>query len=124
ITASGGTLNVLGTLTGGSSLSMADVANSVLKASGASSTSNAITLDTTNKTLEIGTGAAALTITGAQTVAGGHILLDGGTLTDSSGITVSFVSLRGQAFATPAPYASLFRSITASGGTLAVLGNL
>src|SRR5204863_2432105 len=54
---------------------------------GATNTINAIsTFNNGNQTLEAGTS-VALTISGAQTVTGGKILLDSGaTLADSSGI--------------------------------------
>jgi hypothetical protein len=98
IKASGGTLNLTGTngqVNGGSALQVADVSGSVPKISTTgSNTSNAITLDTSNKTLEI---ASNRTISGAETVAGGTLQLDAGSsLTDTSGITVSSGTLVGQ----------------------------
>jgi hypothetical protein len=122
IIASGGVLNLSGTggkVTGGSSLQVAD--GSVLKISATgSNTSNAITLDTSNKTLEV---ASNLTISGLQTVAGGTIQLDSGaTLTDTSGITVSSGTLTGQGtvIASIADNAT----IDVSGGTLNITGNV
>src|SRR4029077_11028419 len=87
ITASGGTLDVTGSVTTSQTLAVANVSGSVLKLDHSGVTVNAVTLDTSNKTLEI---AQSASISGAQTVAGGTLTVDSGaTLTDTSGINLS-----------------------------------
>src|SRR5262249_17533720 len=119
----GGTLDLSGTTTG-RTLAINSASASVLKIDGAGSSASALTLNNTNQTLEIGPGTAALTLNGAQTIAGGRIQLDGGTLTDTSGITVSSGVLSGSGKVAAAVTASGSGVIRASGGTLDITGTL
>ena len=60
-------------------------------------TSGAIAISNANQTLEIGTG-GSLTISAAESITNGTIQLDGGTLTDASGLTIdSGATLTGSA---------------------------
>ncbi len=86
ITASGGTLNLSGTVTSGPVFTIATTSASVLEFSG-TATTGAITINNAFQTLEVGSG-GTLTISAAQTVSLGKIQMAGGTLTDSSGITL------------------------------------
>ncbi len=90
VMAAGGTLDLTGTVNSGLTLSIADVQNSTLKIDG-TATTGAITIDTGNKTLEIGVSGKSLTLTAAENVTnGGTIRLDGGMLADThlSGINI------------------------------------
>src|SRR5262249_58548269 len=86
----------------------------------------AITLNNTNQTLEIGTS-ASVTINAAQTLTNGKIQLDGGTLTDASGLTVGNGATligRGTIAANTALSGSGTGTVRASGGTLDILGTV
>ena len=85
ITASGGTLDLTGTVTN-RTLAINTTARSDLKIDG-TVTAAAMTLNNSNQTLEVG-ASGNLTLTGAQTLANGKIQLDGGTLNDSSGLVI------------------------------------
>src|SRR6266567_1977988 len=84
VTASGGTLDLTGTVSG-ITLVIATAAASDLKIDGTVTTTGAIAIGSSNQTLEIG-AAGNLTINAAETITGGKIQLDGGTLTDAFGI--------------------------------------
>src|SRR6266567_2878562 len=84
VRASGGTLDLTGTVSG-ITLVIATAAASDLKIDGTVTTTGAIAIGSSNQTLEIG-AAGSLTIGAAETITGGKIQLDGGTLTDASGI--------------------------------------
>jgi collagen type I/II/III/V/XI/XXIV/XXVII alpha len=90
VTASGGSLAIKNDIISGPTFVIADVPGSVLDILGNVTAVNAIALDTSNKTLEIGSG-GTLTITPAQTVSGGTLKLDSSSseLVASSGLTVS-----------------------------------
>ena len=88
VTASGGTLDLLGTVNSGLVLAIATGSPSTLKIDGTATSAAAITLNNANQTLEIG-ASASLTINAAQTATNGTIKIDGGTLTDASGITLT-----------------------------------
>jgi hypothetical protein len=120
-----GTLDIANTISSGPTLAFASGGTSVLKLDGTVTSLSAIAFSNDAQTLEIGrTG--TLTIVAAETVTGGGIQLDGGTLTDANGI--SFGNAGGQngrlsGFGSVA--AILTRAgpggadtITASGGTL------
>ena len=85
ITASGGTLDLTGTVTG-RTLVIGTMPGSDLKIDG-TTISAAITISDPNQTLEIGV-AGALTINAAESITNGEIQLDDGTLTDNAGLTV------------------------------------
>ena len=121
ITASGGTLSVTGTVSG-RTLAIANVANSDLKIDG-TATSGAIAISTANQTLEIG-ATGSLTISAAESITNGKIVLGGGTLTDAAGLTIgSGATLSG--FGTVgANIAAGTGTITASGGLLNLNGTV
>ena len=89
LTASNGTLDLTGTVSG-RTLAISSATASVLKIDGTATTAAAtsITLNNANQTLEIG-AAGNLTISAAQTATAGTIQMDGGSLTDSAGITLT-----------------------------------
>jgi len=114
VTASGGTLDLLGTVSG-TTLAIATASASDLKIDG-TATAAAVSITNANQTLELG-ATASLTLTGLQTVSLGKIALDGGTLTDASGITLgSGATLIGMG--TVLATLSGGGTITANGGTL------
>jgi hypothetical protein len=76
ITASGGTLDLTGTV---ASRPLVIAAGSDLKIDGTATSSAAIAINNTNQTLEVG-AFGNLTITGAESITNGTIKLDGGTL--------------------------------------------
>jgi hypothetical protein len=94
VTASGGILDLTGTVNSGLTLAIADVLNSVLRIDG-TATTGSITLDTANQTLEIGVAGTSLTLTTRETVAGGAIHLGGGTLADSAGFQLNGGTISG-----------------------------
>jgi hypothetical protein len=88
VTASGGTLDILGTVNSGIVAAIASSTPSVLKLDGTATLAAAVaTFNNANQTLEIG-ASASVTINAAQTFTNGKIQVDGGTLTDASGLTV------------------------------------
>jgi hypothetical protein len=120
ITASGGVLNIVGnadfTDLNTNHLVIATTAGSTLEFSGGTAKIDAITINNANQTLEVGPG-GGLTITGAESITNGTILLSGGALTDSSGFTVgSGANLTG--FGTVNSSVNGTGKITASAGTL------
>jgi hypothetical protein len=122
ITASGGVLNLVGkvdlTQLSGSSVSIATASASTLEFSGGTASMNAITINNANQTLEVGVS-SNLTITGAESTTNGTILLAGGTLTDTSGLTIgSGAKLTGFGSVGTGTSVNGTGTITASGGTL------
>ena len=87
VTASGGTLDLTGTVNG-PQLLIATAAGSDLKIDGTATPTGAIAISSANQTLEIG-ATGSLTIGAAEIVSAGHIQLDGGSLADASGIALS-----------------------------------
>jgi hypothetical protein len=120
VTASGGTLDLTGTVNSGLTLAIADVANSVLKIDG-NATTGAITLDTANKTLEIGVSGKSLTLTLQETMTAGKIQLDGGTLSDGQGFQIDGGTLTGHGTVTGGTINGA-GTIEAAGGTLDLSG--
>ena len=113
VTASGGTLDVFGTIDSGAVLAIGTAAASTLKLEGTATSSAAISINNANQTLEIG-ATAVLTISAAESITNGTIQLDGGTLTDASGVTIgSGARLSGSGTA---------GAITLSGGTITQSG--
>ena len=94
--ASGGTLDVFGTVDSGVSLQINTIANSTLKLEGTATSATAISITSANQTLEVGTS-GSLTIGAAQTVTNGKIQLDGASslLTVASDITLSNGTISG-----------------------------
>jgi hypothetical protein len=126
ITASGGTLELVGAVSG-PKLAIATTSASDLKIDG-TATAAAVSITNANQTLEVGP-TASLTLTGSQTISLGKIKLDGGTLTDTAGITLGGGSNSGTmtgfgtiAAAVPLGGSGTASSITATGGTLEVTG--
>jgi hypothetical protein len=113
VTASGGTLDLTGPVTG-LQLFIATAAGSDLKIDG-TATSGAIAINSASQTLEIG-AAGSLTIGAAETVSAGHIQLDGGSLVDTSGLVLTGATLSGKGTVSAA--VSGAGTITASGGLL------
>ena len=85
VTASNGVLDLTGSV-GGLTLAINSAVVSDLKIDG-SATAAPIAINSANQTLEIG-AAGSLTINASESVTGGHIQLDGGTLTDASGMAL------------------------------------
>ena len=126
ITASGGILNLVGKvdLTGASSgnVTIATGSASTLEFSGGSASIDAITINNVNQTLEVG-ASGSLSISGAQGITNGTILLAGGTLTDTSGLTVGAgAKLTGFGTVGTGTTVNGTGTITASGGVLEFKG--
>ena len=85
--ASGGVLDVFGTVVSGVVLSIDSATNSTLKIENDATSAAAISITSGNQTLEIGSS-GNLTINAAQTVTNAIVQLDGGSLSDASGITI------------------------------------
>ena len=79
------------TVGSGVNLAIATASASTLKIDSSITLPAAITINNTNQTLEIGTG-GNLTISAAESITNGTVLLSGGTLHDASGITVDSYS--------------------------------
>src|SRR5919198_464712 len=93
-----------------------------LKITGTATAASAITINNANQTLEVGTG-GNLTISAAESITNGTIVMSGGTLNDASGITVgSGATLSGQGTVTA--NLSGTGTITASAGTLTLSGTV
>ena len=128
ITASGGTLDIGNAIGSGPKLTIDTGTTSDLKIEGTVAVANAIAITTASQTLEIG-AAGTLTIGAGQNVAFGTIVLDGGTLTDASGISFGSGAFNGTLSGFGVVAANLTRvvtgtadTITASGGTLDLTG--
>jgi hypothetical protein len=80
-----GTLDIANTISSGPTLGFVSSGTSVLKLDGTVTSASAIAFSNDFQTLEVGQN-GALTIVAAETVTGGGIQLDGGTLTDANGI--------------------------------------
>lgn len=118
ITASGGTLDLTGTVS--SALSINSAVASDLKIDG-TATAATIAISSANQTLEIGAAGSSLTISASESITGGHIQLDGGTLADASGITLGAGATLSGMGTVSAPVSG-GGTITASGGTLVFQG--
>ncbi|MCI4678011.1 Hint domain-containing protein [Rhodoblastus acidophilus] len=122
ITASGGVLDLTGNISPGTINLFIDSASlSTLKLESTVSQSS-ITINSANQTLEIG-ASGALTLSAAESVTNGAIRIDGGTLTDMSGLTIGAgASLTGTGTVNgPITGAG---TITASGGALTLSGQV
>ena len=128
INASGGTLDIANTIISGLTFTIGSGSTSDLKLDGIVTSAAPITINAAVQTLEIG-ATGTLTIGAAETVTGGKILLDGGTLIDASGIAFGntsgqngFLSGFGIVEANLTRLGSAPSTITASGGTLDLTG--
>ena len=122
ITATGGAgaaLTLAGTVTNRTLLIATGSASNLTIGGTGTVTAAAFTINNANQTLGV---AGALTLTGAQSMTLGKIAMAGGTLTDSSGLTVTSGTLSG--FGTVAANVSGAGAIAASGGTLEITGTL
>jgi hypothetical protein len=124
ITASGGTLDLTGTFASGLTAAISSASVSDLKFSNTATSSAAISITSANQTLEIGS-AGALTISAAQNVTLGKIQLDGGSLTDGTGISFGTTTSNGSLSGFGTVTGALTRfgtgtadTITATGGSL------
>jgi hypothetical protein len=120
--ASGGVLDVFGTVVSGVVLSIGSAASSTLKIENGATLAAAVSITNGNQTLEIGSS-GNLTINAEQSVTSGTIQLDGGSLTDASGITIGTgAHLTGAGTITAGTsngsYFEGVGSVTASGGIL------
>jgi large repetitive protein len=133
ITASGGVLDLIGKVNQASgtnrTLAIATSAGSTLKIDGIAN-SGAISISNANQTLQIG-ATGALTLSAAQTVTNGKIVLSGGVLTDASGLALGSGSSNGALSGFGKVAANVSRggtgtgsSITASGGKLEITGSV
>ena len=120
ITASGGTLDLTGPISGAALVIAASTASN-LTIDG-TATAGAIAIANNTQTLEIGT-AGSLTITAAESITNGKIQLDGGTLIDAAGVTIGTgATLTGKGTVTA--NLSGTGTVTASGGPLDLTGNV
>jgi len=85
ITASGGTLDLTGTVNSGPSLTIDSTTPSVLKIDGTATAATAIAISSSNQTLEIGV-TAVLTVSATESITNGTIQLDGGIYTAPTGL--------------------------------------
>ena len=121
VTASGGTLDLLGTVNSGLVLAIGTTAGSLLKIDGTAVSASAITLNNANQKLEIG-AAGSLTINAAETITNATVQLDGGTLNAAGGLTNTSGTIIGSGTLTGA--LSGAGTVEASGGTLDITGNI
>lgn len=125
LNASGGVLDVVGTINAGVNLTIDTTAGSTLKIDGTATAMNAIAISSANQTLEIGAG-GNLSIVAAESFTSGTIKLDGvgSSLTAGGGLTVGAGALlMGQGSVT-APGLSGSGTVTAVGGTLTLTQSL
>jgi len=85
--ASGGTLDVFGTIDSGIALQIASASASILKIEGTGTAVAAVAISGANQTLEVG-ASGNLTINAVESISNGTIHLIGGTLTAASGIAI------------------------------------
>ena len=128
ITASGGTLEVTGTFGAGLVAAIDTTSASDLRFD-STSTVAALSITNANQTLEVHSG--TLTLTGAQTVSLGTILMSGGTLGDSSGIVLGSGTSAGSLTGAGTVSADIKKGgtsasnfIEASGGVLVLTGTV
>ena len=124
VTASGGTLDLTGTFGAGLVAKIDSTkASSVLKFDGTATSNGAISISNANQSLEIGPS-GNLTIVAAENITDGTIKLDGGSLTDTSGIALSNAAAKLTGFGTVTTGATTTTdfdgtgAVTATGGVL------
>ena len=122
ITASGGTLLLSGTVAGGNTFTVDTASASTLKFANTATTASAIAINNANQTLEVASG-GNLTIGAAQGITNGRIVLSGGTLNDSSGMTIG-AGAKLAGYGTLSAVVGGAGTIAASGGTLLLLSNV
>ena len=122
ITASAGTLDLTGTFGAGLAAAIDSTKVSDLKFDNTATSNTAIAISNANQSLEIG-GSGNLTIGAAESITNGTIKLDGGSLTDTAGLTIGAgASLTGFGTITtgttgPTDFEST-GTVTATGGAL------
>lgn len=123
IIANGGTLDLVSTVASGSVFTIATANASDLKFDSTATAAAAISINNANQKLEIG-ASGALTINAAESITNGTIRLDGGSLTDSSGLTIgSGGTLIGSGTVNSTLNAST-GTVRASGGVLDLVSNV
>ena len=123
ITASGGTLEVTGAVTGSNLALAASGATDTLRLDAAGNTARTVTLN--GGTLLLYGSTAALTVGTALAVTTGTISMTGGTLNDSSGLTLGAgARLTGYGTVNPGFVGTNAGTVTASGGTLTLTSNI
>ena len=110
VTASGGTLSLLGSIGSGVTLAIASAAPSTLQIGNTESIAAAIAIGSANQTLRI-INTGALTIGQTETIAAGAVLLAGGNLLDLGGIVLGSGSSSGSI----AGFGGVLGTITAAG---------
>ena len=121
VTASAGTLDLLGTVNSGLVLAIGTTAGSLLKIDGTAVSASAIPLNNANQKLEVG-AAGSLTINAAETITNATVQLDGGTLNAAGGLANTSGTIIGSGTLTGA--LSGAGTVEASGGTLDITGNI
>lgn len=115
VLASGGTLEIRGSVSSGNNFTIDATTNSILEFRDTASI-GAIVIDNVKQTLEVGQG-GNLTITAAQAITNGQIVMSGGRLAVADGLTIGTgATLEGFGTVTAATGGS--GKIVASGGTL------
>lgn len=116
VKASGGMLTLNGDVESGNVFTIDKAAPSGLQFSGGAATTGAIAINHANQTLAVGAG-GNLTLTAAESITNGKIVMNGGTLTDVFGLTVGAgATLSGHGTVAAATDGS--GKIVAAGGTL------
>jgi hypothetical protein len=123
ITASGGTLDLTGTFGAGLVAAIDSTKVSDLRFDNAATSNTAIAISNANQTLEVGPS-GNLTIGAAENITDGSIKLDGGSLTDTSGITLGNAAAKLTGFGTVTTGTTTttdfdgIGAVTATGGVL------
>jgi hypothetical protein len=118
--ASGGTLDVFGTIDSGIALQIASASASILKIEGKGTAVAAVAISSANQTLEVG-ASGNLTINAVESISNGTIQLIGGTLTAASGIAIGSGAVLTGKGTVAAPVLGA-GTVRASGGTLDLTG--
>jgi large repetitive protein len=121
----GGTLDLTGAVDSGLTLTIDAGAANILKLDGMVTTTSAIAISDVNQTLEIGPTGSLTISSSAESITAGTIQLDGGTLSDSAGITIgNRATLTGKGTVAGVLKGTGNAVINASGGTLDLTGTV
>jgi Ca2+-binding RTX toxin-like protein len=127
VTASGGTLVLSGGFVAGTATFVAAIdttPGSTLQFNGAAAVGQPLVINNAAQTLAIG-ATGALTLTGLQVVTNGTVRMDGGSLSDSSGLIIdTAATLTGKGLITASTAVSGDGVVKASGGVLELCSNL